>query len=184
MSIHIENLSFAYGKKEIFNDFSKDFDKGVFYSLSAVSGKGKTTLFRLIAGLEKAKSGTIEVEGGVSYMFQEDRLFENLTLLENLTLVCPDENLAEQLLTDLNLYAEKGTFARELSGGMKRRASLARALLYPAENVLLDEAFTGMDDNTKQLAINAIIKNCKGKTLIIASHDNVQNTFCNETLTL
>lgn len=184
MSIIIKNLSFAYDGKEIFKNFSKEFESGVYYSLSAPSGKGKTTLFRLIAGLEKAQSGALDVKGGVSYMFQEDRLFENLTVFENLNLVTCEKSLIEETLKDLNLFDERHAFPDELSGGMKRRIALARALLYPAENILLDEAFTGMDDKTKTLALDLILKTCKGKTLIIASHDNVQNTFCHETVIL
>ena len=79
MSILLDNVSFSYGSKCIFSSLSLSLENGVFYSVSAPSGFGKTTLFRLIAGLETPDSGSVRVEGGLSYMFQEDRLFPTVS---------------------------------------------------------------------------------------------------------
>jgi ABC-type nitrate/sulfonate/bicarbonate transport system ATPase subunit len=184
MSIIIKNLSFSYPDKQIFSDFSKEFSDGIFYSITAPSGKGKTTLFRLISGLEKSSEGSIEVTGHLAYMFQEDRLFPNLTVLENARLAQSGEFSPEEILDELGLLSEKDAYPNELSGGMKRRVALARTLLAPSQNIILDEPFTGLDDITKLRAISLITRVCHGKTLLISTHDEAERTFCNEDIVL
>ncbi len=184
MSIKITNLSFSYPDKKIFNGASFEFKSGVFYSLSAPSGVGKTTLFRIITGLEKPMGGEIEVIGKVAYMFQEDRLFPSLTVFENLKLVTSDEAAINKALERLGVLGEKESYPDELSGGMKRRIALARALVFNAENVLLDEPFGGLDEKTKENAILLIQEFCREKTLIIVTHDPKERDFCSEHITL
>lgn len=184
MSIIIKNLSFSYPSKAIFQEYSKEFKDGTFYYLSSPSGKGKTTLFRLIAGLEKKYQGTIDVFGKVSYVFQENRLFRNFTVLENAELVSSKKHCAKDVLTRLGLEKEMNSYPDELSGGMLRRVALARALLAPFENLLLDEPFTGLDEETRDKAIELIVEMCKGKTVIIATHDDNDAEFCHEKIYL
>jgi len=180
MSINIYDLSFSYQNKEIFNSFSKEFKSGVFYSVSAPSGKGKTTLFRLITGLEKPHKGKIEINGKTAYMFQEDRLFPNLTVLENVKLAEAGDYYAECVLEALGLSTEINSYPESLSGGMKRRVALARTLLAKSDNVILDEPFVGLDEKSRDDAIALIQKMCRGKTLIIATHDENERKFCDE----
>ena len=184
MSIKIENLNFSYPGKIIFNNYSKEFRDSTFYSVSAPSGKGKTTLFRLITGLEKQYSGKIEIKGKIAYMFQEDRLFPNLSVLENVKLADCGESSAEDTLEALGILNEANSYPEALSGGMRRRVALARTLLAKSDNVILDEPFVGLDEKTRDDAIALIQKMCKGKTLIIATHDENERKFCNEHLTL
>ena len=180
MSIILKNISFSYPEKIIFDSFSKEFRDGVFYSVSAPSGKGKTTLFRLITGLEKPEQGSIEVNGKIAYMFQEDRLFPNLTVLKNAKLAESGECFAEYVLEGLGILDEANAYPDELSGGMKRRVALARTLLAKSDNVILDEPFVGLDEKTRDDAIALIQKMCHGKTLIIATHDENERKFCDE----
>ena len=184
MSITLQNVSFSYTDKEIFNSLTLHFKDAVFYSVSAPSGMGKTTLFRLIAGLEKPSEGTLRVEGRLSYMFQEDRLFPNLTVLENARLSDCGAFSAEEILDELGIIGEKDSYPDELSGGMKRRVALARALLAPFDSIILDEPFTGLDEETRDRAIALIKRVCVGKTLLIATHDETERQFCHEHIEL
>ena len=112
------------------------------------SGVGKTTLLRLLMGLEKADSGIITGFDKVSAVFQENRLIEHLNAVENTALVIKDRNAGkcayEQLLQLLPKEALLKP-VREYSGGMKRRVALVRAMAADSEIVLLDEPFTGLD---------------------------------------
>ena len=184
MSIILNNVSFLYPEKTIFEGLTKKFRDGIFYSVSAPSGVGKTTLFRLISGLEKPCDGTIEVVGNLAYMFQEDRLFPNLTVMENAKLSDCGVFSAEEMLDELGILAEKDAYPDELSGGMKRRVALARTLLTTFDNIILDEPFTGLDEQTRDKAIALIKRVCSGKTLLIATHDETERQFCHEDIEL
>ena len=184
MSISLQNVVFSYSDKEIFNNISLEFENGVFYSISAPSGMGKTTLFRLISGLEKPKSGRIIVQGPLAYMFQEDRLFPNLTVIENARLAECGILSVEQILDELGLSDELNSYPDELSGGMRRRVALARTLLAPSDNIILDEPFTGLDDIAREKAIGLIKRVCSDKTLLLATHDESEREFCAEHITL
>lgn len=138
-------------------------------------GSGKTTLFRVLLGLEHADSGEIRgiSPGRISMMLQEDRLCETLTPVENVALVLPAETrradvaalLAEILPTDC-----LGQPAMELSGGMRRRVSLARAVAFPSDLIVLDEPFTGLDQATKEKVIAFVLRHRAGRTLLVATH--------------
>lgn len=180
MSITIQDLIFSYPDKTIFKNYSVKFDNGVFYSLTAPSGKGKTTLFRLITGLEKPDSGKIDIIGKLAYMFQEDRLFPNLTVLENIMLTSDNKDSAKAVLQVLGIIDEANSYPDSLSGGMKRRVALARTLLAKSDNVILDEPFVGLDEAARDKAIELIKKMCYGKTLIISTHDPSEREFCDE----
>ncbi len=184
MSIKVSDIFFSYPDKEIFKGFSKDFNAGVFYSLTAPSGGGKTTLFRLIAGLEKQSSGEIHVSGKTVYMFQEDRLFPTLTVLENVEIASTGDVSPEFVLKELGLFEERNSYPSELSGGMRRRVALARALISNGDNLLLDEPFTGLDDATKKKCMALIKKLCSDKTVIVATHDEEEKKLCTEHITI
>ena len=83
------------------------------------------------------------------------------------------------MLVDLNLYAEKDSSVCELSGGMKRRVSIARALCFPHEILLLDEAFSGLDEQTKGVVAEVINRESTGKTLLLVSHDETEAKLIN-----
>lgn len=169
----LKNLSFSYGKEVIFKNLSLSFSSGNLYLLSAPSGRGKTTLLRLIAGLDKQKSG--EIFGGgignVAFAFQESRLFPALTALQNAAVSAPQEDAKKLLLSFGFSQEDLSKLPSELSGGMKQRVSLTRAFLSDAPILLLDEPFKGLDDAIKEMVCKIIIEKAKNKLVILVSHD-------------
>ncbi|MBQ3577591.1 MAG: ABC transporter ATP-binding protein [Firmicutes bacterium] len=148
----LENITVRYADKLVLDRFSLDIGSGV-TCLSGPSGCGKTTLLRVAAGLLIPDEGTVTGRPSrISFMFQEDRLFPWLTALENIELVCRDRDKALRCLEAVELGSEAGSLPSSLSGGMKRRVALARALAFECGLLLLDEPFKGMDpDLTRRL---------------------------------
>lgn len=172
--IKCENLSLSFGKQKIFSDFCAEFEIGSVTALCAPSGVGKSTLLYLIAGLQKADSGRILSPydtSDISFVFQEDRLFPWLCVLDNAA-VNTDKEAAKRILTALGFSVEDFyKYPDEISGGMRRRVAIARALLHPADVYLLDEPFTGLDEDLHQRVANLVFERLRGKTVIFATHD-------------
>ncbi len=170
--LKINDLTFSYGEKEIFNNFSLEIKKGERIWLSGPSGCGKTTLVKLILGLVKAQKGQIVTNHMTpSVVFQENRLLPFYTLMQNITLVGGDEALANENLTALGIGETKELYPAFLSGGMKRRAAIARALSVPFDLLILDEAFNGIDEKNLQSAVDRINALTKDKTVILITHN-------------
>ena len=152
--IVIEGLWKSFGEKTVLHDFSAVLPAGTTTGLMAPSGAGKTTLLRILMGLESSDRGTIlGLEGlRLSAVFQEDRLCENLNPVSNLRLVTPSlsRKEAEEALRAVGLTDCLKQPARELSGGMRRRVAILRALLADYDLLLLDEPFKGLDQETKE----------------------------------
>ena len=141
----LDSVTVRYGEKLVLDRFSLDVGPGI-TCLKGPSGCGKTTLLRVMSGLIIPDSGTVTGRPGrISFMFQEDRLFPWLTVLENVKLVCGDAQKSMDLLKAVELEKEAGSLPSSLSGGMKRRVALARALAFDCGMLLLDEPFKGMD---------------------------------------
>ena len=174
MSLKIKNLTKAFDEKILFSSLSIDFsDRGI-YALSGESGIGKTTLLRIIAGLEKADGGEVRKDGArVAYLFQEDRLIESLSAFDNIRLVsnASDEEI-KAMLSQMDLGADIDGKVADFSGGMKRRVSIARALLFDAPLVLLDEPFRGLDEQTKAKVAAVMQKSLAQKTAILVTHSS------------
>ena len=165
----IEIGSKKFGEKIIFNDFSITIPDGEVTLIMGESGRGKTTLLRMMAGLDMDYIGHIDNRDAV-LLFQDDRLVENMSLISNMMLVTDDREKAREILTDLGLGGEKESIVSSLSGGMKRRAAVARLLLLERDVYLLDEPFTGLDEETKRKTAEVINKRTEGRTLVIVSH--------------
>ena len=177
--LKITNLSFAFGKKTVIEDLSLELNKGEILALMAPSGYGKTTLLGLIAGLLKPQQGEIENSfEKVAYVFQEPRLFPWLTVEENLLAVMneKDENTAKtvaQCLALVGLADAADKYPGELSGGMKSRASLARALAYGGDLFLLDEPFAALDEDLRHdltAKLKDYLRAC-GASAILVTHN-------------
>lgn len=167
--IEIKHLSVTLGEKRVFNDYSLTIPDQGTVLISGESGIGKTTLLRVLCGLIKPNGGTVEGLKGrsISFVFQEPRLLDRLTALENVALVS-DPKTATGILTELNMENELHVRAGSLSGGQKQRVSLARAYAFSRDVVLLDEPFTGLDEENKQKAIQLIRT---ARLVIVVSHD-------------
>ena len=172
----LKNISKAFGNKQVLNNFSYEFPKKGVVFVSGVSGVGKTTLFNIIAGLIKPDKGNIELEP-VSYLFQEDRLLNHVSVLENVTCVNNDVEFCSKILSKLGLGNELSSMPQTLSGGMKRRVAIARTLVYNADIVLLDEPFKGLDINTLQKTVEIIKELTTEKLLLIISHEDDEKYF-------
>ncbi len=180
--IEIKNLSFSYGENKIFNNLNLKVNKGERIILRGESGVGKTTLLRLILGLEKANEGEINLNGAkVSVVFQEDRLLPFKTVKENLTLFA-DEEIVLDSLDKLGLFEAVNLYPAELSGGMARRVAIARALSIEADIYILDEAFTGLDTENIEKAARFINEKTAGKILICVSHNEKDASLLNTTV--
>lgn len=170
MPIECRNLSKSYHGKMILDHWSASIPDGKITAIMGPSGIGKTTLFRLLAGLEKADDGQITGLSGkkLSVVFQEDRLFPQLTVLKNLQIVGED---AENWLGHLGLSKAAHQYPGELSGGMKRRVSIGRALCHNGDVFLLDEPFQGLDDSTKKDVMGIFLGLKREKTILLITHD-------------
>lgn len=177
MDIVINRLSKKFGNKEVLRDFSLRIKEGTSLSVMAPSGKGKTTLLKIIAGLETADEGYIEglENKKISMVFQEDRICLALNALSNIRLVCRKGIQEKQIYQELEKVGLKGNEkhpVKELSGGMKRRVAIVRALLAPYDILLLDEPFTGLDNESKKKIIDYIKEKNKMRTIILVTHDH------------
>lgn len=179
MNIEINNLTKKYGEKTMFERFSHTLNIEGILLVKGASGKGKTTLMRMIAGLEKYEGEIHVPTDKISFMFQEDRLIPFISVLKNVAAVS-DVNTAKKYLNMLGLEDEYNSPPLSLSGGMKRRVSLSRALAYPSELVILDEPFKGLDENLKQQVIEIIKGESKTRDFIIVTHESFDSNFPEE----
>ena len=173
----LRNVSKTYGEHIVLDRFSHTFPAGRVTAILGRSGCGKTTLLRLIAGLEAPDTGEIAgiPEDGISMVFQEDRLPPQLTAANCLRCVLKKtadrEDRIRDALRAMGLDDVTGQPVREFSGGMRRRVALARALLYPSRLVLLDEPFKGLDDATRNSTIAFVRPLLKERTTLLVTHD-------------
>lgn len=180
--IEFKNVTFKYkgSKENILNDFSLLINKGERIWISGTSGRGKTTLLRLIMGLEKAKKGKVIIEENakISTVFQEDRLIPFVSVEKNVSLFSNHEK-AQTVLTQLGLKDVMGEEINSLSGGMKRRVALARALSKDFNLLILDEALNGLDEETKNNTASVINKYTENKTVVFVSHSGEEAALLN-----
>ena len=167
--MRLENITKSFNGKEIISDFTCDIPDGKITYIMGASGIGKTTLLRIIAGLDTDFGGNIEKNGKIAYVFQEPRLFPALNIKENVEIV-GGGNDCKDILSMVELDGCENMMPDELSGGMKMRLSIARALYSGADIYLMDEPFSALDDETKKRIIPKVFGFLRGKTVIIVSH--------------
>ena len=177
MSIIITDLCKTFDDNEVLKNVNITLKDNSIYCLMGSSGIGKTTLLRILMGLERADSGIIsgiDIKS-ISCMFQEDRLIPYLSAIDNVRIVLrgKNNNNREEVRNHLLSILPDDSLdmpVSSLSGGMKRRVALARALSYPGKLIILDEPFTGLDKDTKLNVIDYILKMRNNRTLLIATH--------------
>lgn len=164
-----QKLSKSYGDLQICKDFDAEYEAGKTYYFTSPSGSGKTTLFRLISGLEQPDSGKIHKENlRISYAFQEDRLCEEYSAVRNVEIVadCDGKAVLQKLLPEEAFHKP----CSQLSGGMRRRVAVVRAMEADSDCVILDEPFAGLDKETREQVENYIRSRQRGRILLISSH--------------
>jgi len=179
--IRIKGLCKAFDEKQVLKDFSAEFPKGELSCIMAPSGGGKTTLLRILMGLEKADQGEISGLKGMrqAAVFQEERLCEHLSPVANIRLV----NLAlsrEVVIAAMEQMALTDCADQpvcELSGGMRRRVVLLRALLAEHDLLLMDEPFKGLDADTKMQVMAVTREMIKGRTVLMVTHEEAECEF-------
>ncbi len=190
--VQISHLEHRYGSQRIAEDFSLEIGSGEFVCLLGASGSGKSTILRLIAGFEKPTGGKVNVKttGATSFVFQEPQLLPWRSVLKNvllpLELKGEDQTAAlkkaGEILDWVGLKEALPKFPHQLSGGMKMRVSLARALVSEPKLLLMDEPFSALDENTRHLLqeeLREIWQKSK-MTIVFVTHSISEAAFLSE----
>lgn len=175
MDIIINGLQKSFGEQVVLNEFDAVFRQGELSCIMGRSGCGKTTLLNILLGLVPYEAGTIEgLPDKISCVFQEDRLCEDFSPVTNIRIACGKNVSKTEIEAQLkNVGLEDSAYrpVRELSGGMKRRTAIVRALMTDAELIILDEPFKGLDELTKRFVAEYVKDNLRGRTAIMVTHD-------------
>ena len=175
MNIEINNIRKVFDDKVIFHEYSTVITAHRFTCVLGMSGCGKTTLLNLLMGLMQPDSGTITgVPAKKSAVFQEDRLCEEFSAVANVRLVCQKSVNPLDIEAHLKQIGLAGSLhipVNQLSGGMRRRVAIVRAMLADSDIIFLDEPFKGLDAETKQSVMAYVKANTLGKTVIMVTHD-------------
>jgi len=188
LSIIIKNLTKKFEDQIILDNLSFQVEKGEIVCITGSSGCGKTTLLRLISGLDSDfKAEKFKVDGLISYLFQENRLLPWKDVMANISFVVDDvlddkekQNKIKYLLKATYLSTDAHKYPNELSGGMQRRVALCRSFIYPSDILIMDEPFSGLDMSMKEkIADNFISMIDKDKIVLIVTHDESIMKKCN-----
>ncbi len=189
--VRLENICKSFDDMKILDNFSLDLKPGTVTSLLGPSGCGKTTICNIISGLTEMDSGEITGVDKVSYLFQEPRLLPWYSVYKNLDIVLKkhfeEDRRKEQINEMLNMVdmlEYSSYYPSQLSGGMTRRVSLARAFVFPGELVLMDEPFQAIDLKRKlELVnyVNRVWQNTK-KTSLFVTHDITEAILLSDTI--
>lgn len=177
VELRADGVTKRFGGNLVLNGFSAVFGRGEITAVMGESGCGKTTLLRVISGLLPADGGSAAKNIRFSAVFQEDRLCGNLTAAANVRLVCGEYRSEEEISVAFAAVGLSGCEcrpAKELSGGMKRRVALIRALLAEGGAVLLDEPFKGLDEATRRQTMEFTREMLRGRTAVIVTHDRAE----------
>lgn len=189
--LEVKNICKTYqsqnGEIKALKNISFDIKEGEYISIIGPSGCGKSTLLSIISGLESKSSGEIYIDGKIGYMLQKDNLLEWRTIYKNvlLGLEIQKENTQENreyvegLLKKYGLYEFKDKYPAQLSGGMRQRVALIRTLAIRPKILLLDEAFSALDYQTRLMVTEDIFKILKAEniTALMVTHDISEGRF-------
>lgn len=203
IAVAAKNVSKTYGGSvEALKDLSLDFPRGQLTSLLGPSGCGKTTLLKIIAGLLEPTSGSVEVDGKVvsspgpdrAFVFQDFALLPWASVLRNVAfglelrgvVKSEREAIAEKYIKDVGLSGFEASYPHELSGGMRQRVGLARALSVDADVLLMDEPFSAVDEQTRrkfQEDLLSLVAN-ENKTFIFVTHSIEEAVYVSDQIAI
>ena len=186
VGIKFENVTKAFDTNKVLDNFSVEISDGETVSVMGESGSGKTTFLGIISGIISADSGTVSgiSDKKIAFVFQEDRLAENFTVYRNICLGAGcklDRSQVSDALKEIGLV-ENILYERvaNLSGGMKRRVAILRALFYDYDILLLDEPTKGLDEQNKKLTVDYILNKSQNKTVIWVTHDENEAKYVSD----
>ncbi|HKS28595.1 MAG TPA: ABC transporter ATP-binding protein [Pyrinomonadaceae bacterium] len=178
--LSLEHVSHSFGASKVFEDLSLEIERGEFVAIVGPSGCGKTTLLNLLSGYLRPTSGVIRREGATRMVYQSDGLFPWLTVRENIALGLrhlKEGKLSEAQLKDLleliRLEGFSEHYPHQLSGGMRQRVELARALAGEADVLLMDEPFSSLDYQTRLRMRRMLVRVLteRPRTVVFVTHD-------------
>jgi ABC-type nitrate/sulfonate/bicarbonate transport system ATPase subunit len=176
--IALKNVSKAYGEKQVIRNLDLILPERGVVAVTGPSGSGKTTLLRLLAGLIRPDSGEalMPADAQISMVFQEDRLLPSLDARGNVLAVLPDTPeslaLADDCLARCGLSEVAGEPVSALSGGMRRRVAIARAIAYGGAVLLMDEPFKGLDAETKARVASFVFEDENRLTVFVTHSED------------
>lgn len=170
--ISVKNLCKNYGEKVVYKNFNLDIEEDKVLVILGESGSGKTTLLNVLAGLTDYEGQITGNVAPVSMVFQKDFLVPNLTVEENLKLVCKDKDVLSAL-DSVGLLSEAKLYPKSLSAGMSRRVALLRGFLYNSALMLMDEPTNSLDIGLKHTVYQILKEQKKNypKTIVVVTHD-------------
>lgn len=183
--LEVKNINKIYqaknGEIEALKNINFDVKQGEYISIIGPSGCGKSTLLSIIAGLEEKTSGEVYIDGKIGYMIQKDNLLEWRTIYKNVlfgleiqkALTEENKKYVIELLKKYGLYEFRNKYPTQLSGGMRQRVALIRTLAIRPNILLLDEAFSALDYQTRLMVTEDIYQILKNEniTAIMVTHD-------------
>ena len=201
-AVTVKNVFKNYGETEALRDLSLDFPRGELTSLLGPSGCGKTTLLKIIAGLLPATSGEVIVNGQIvkepgpdrAFVFQDFALLPWASVIRNVAFglelrgvaKSERESIAAKYIGDVGLKGFENSFPHELSGGMRQRVGLARALSVDAQVLLMDEPFSAVDEQTRRKFQEDLLNRVKNenKTFIFVTHSIEEAVYVSDQIAL
>jgi len=172
--LKVEGLVKSFGNFEVIHHWNLTVEEGEKVVLLGPSGCGKTTFLRIIAGLEKPTEGKIEIGfERLGFVFQEPRLIPWKTVRDNLRLIEEDEGKIKTILELVKLNGFEDHFPSQISGGMKQRLNLARAMVVEPDFMILDEPFTSLDIKVKMEIMEDLMEIWEKRrfTMLMVTHD-------------
>lgn len=179
MALIVENVRKSYGNLKVLDGVSFLVDKGEFVCIIGESGCGKTTILKIIAGIEEMDDGKITFESErmkIGFVFQDDRLLPWKTVYDNIMFAVKaagvnlNSRMLKKLLETVGLSGFENYYPKQLSGGMRQRAGIARALAIQPDLLLMDEPFASIDAQTRERMQEELLKIVEGKTVVFVTH--------------
>ena len=201
-AVSVRNISKNYGDVEALRDMSLEFPRGQLTSLLGPSGCGKTTLLKIIAGLLEPTSGQVEVNGKTvsgpgkdrAFVFQDFALLPWATVIRNVAFglemrgvaASEREAIAEKYIKEVGLAGFEQSYPHELSGGMRQRVGLSRALAVDADVLLMDEPFSAVDEQTRRKFQEDLLNlvQIENKTFIFVTHSIEEAVYVSDQIAI